>query len=222
MPGVYRFFQVSVASGATLSSELDVGRSYERVWVRVPTMNSNSQLHLQVAGAASGTYARVRHEGGDNQFNASMASAGTLTPAVNLGRTYQNLWLRVPTMNSNVQLHIQAAASGSGTYSRVNHPVINSSSVSCNVFAIASSVTNTFVPIPSGFQYIKVEATAAVDNGCVFNIIASAEDTKDAEFTIQSWVTNAFVPLPEGFRYLKIESTATIDNGATFDVICAE
>lgn len=111
-------------------------------------------------------------------YAATMASAGTLTSEVDVGRIYGSVYLEIPTMNSNTQIHIQAAyatSANGGVYRRLTHPMINSSTVGTNDFAITSGVTSRMVPIPNGFQYYKVESTATVDNGCVFRIICADE-----------------------------------------------
>jgi|SRR3990172_1449216 len=104
-------------------------------------------------------------------FTKTMASAGTLTGEYDLGRSWENVYLVVPSMTSNSQIHIQASESTGGTYRRLYHPSINSSTVGTNVFAVPSAVTNAHIPIPNGFRYLKVETTATIDSACIFKII---------------------------------------------------
>lgn len=111
---------------------------------------------------------------GQTFYMATMASGATLTSEVDLGTAWENVYLRVPTMTSNTQLHIQASTrltADGGIYRRICHPSLNSSTVTTNDFAIASSATNRIIPIPNGFRYMKVESTATVDNGAVFRIL---------------------------------------------------
>lgn len=110
--------------------------------------------------------------GAGSYFKKTMASGGTLTSAYDLGRMWQSVWLAVPSMTSNSQVQIQGSHDGT-TFRRVMHPPINSSTVGVNVFAISSAATNSIVPIPNGFQYLKVETTATVDSGCEFVVICS-------------------------------------------------
>jgi hypothetical protein len=105
-------------------------------------------------------------------YTVTMASAGTLTGEANLGGTYKVAYLEVLSMNSNSQHHIKAANESGGTYRQVYHPSLNSSTVGTNVFAIGSAVSNGFIPIPDGLQFIKVETTATVDNGTTYRIHA--------------------------------------------------
>lgn len=107
-------------------------------------------------------------------FLATMTSAGTLTGALNLGRNFEKVYLSVPSMTSNSQIHVQGCETQTGTYRRITHPAINSSTVSTpNDFAIASATTNRIVPIPNGFQYLKIETTATIDGGCLFKLICA-------------------------------------------------
>ena len=104
----------------------------------------------------------------------TMASGGTLTGQVDLGQVYANVFLEVPSMPTNSQIHIQSSRDSSGTFRRVVHPSINSSTVSTNNdFAIASAVTNRMVPMPNGVRFIKIETTMAVGDGCIFRILVS-------------------------------------------------
>ena len=111
--------------------------------------------------------------GAFSAFSQNMVSAATLSPAFDLQRGWSSVYLVIPTMNSNTQLHIQGCESATGTFRRVKHPSINSSTITTNDFAIASSATNRIVPIPNGLRFLKVEATATVDNGATFKIICS-------------------------------------------------
>jgi hypothetical protein len=116
--------------------------------------------------------------GVDAIFPATMASAGTLTSEVNLSRAWGRVYLEIPSMTSNTQIHIQGAytsTSGGGTYRRIYFDTLNSSTVGTNVYAIASAVTNAIVPIPPGIQFVKVETTATVNDGCTFRLICSDE-----------------------------------------------
>lgn len=112
--------------------------------------------------------------GPSRYFTATMTSAGTLTSEVDLGRVWDTVYLEIPTMTSNTQLHIQASRTLGGSYRRVFHPSINSSTVGTNVFAVPSNVTNAIIPIPNDFQYVKVESTATVNDGALFRIICGS------------------------------------------------
>ncbi len=54
-------YTVSVVSGATLSSALDLGQNWDYAWLAVQSMVSNSQLYIQASDSLAGTYRRVLH-----------------------------------------------------------------------------------------------------------------------------------------------------------------
>lgn len=104
-------------------------------------------------------------------FQATMTSGATLTSEVKLSRSWQNMLLVIPSMTSNSEVRLQVSDTSGGTYRQLMHPAINSSTVGTNIYKIASSATNCAVPIPAGYQYIKIETTATVDSGTVFKVI---------------------------------------------------
>lgn len=55
--GAITAFNVTIASGATLSSEVDLGRSWARVYID-PT-GAASEVRFQAAAASAGTYRQV-------------------------------------------------------------------------------------------------------------------------------------------------------------------
>lgn len=57
--GVQRVYDATISSFATASSEIDLGRSFQVISVEVPTMTSNTALHIQVADTSGGTFRRV-------------------------------------------------------------------------------------------------------------------------------------------------------------------
>jgi hypothetical protein len=93
-----------------------------------------------------------------------MVSSASLTSAIDLARSWNSVFLEIVSMTSNSQIHIQASPTLSGTYRRVYQAPLNSSTVACNTFAIVSSVSNGFVPIPAALRYVKIETTATIDN----------------------------------------------------------
>ena len=104
---------------------------------------------------------------------ATMASAGTLTSQLNLGgRAWQTVYLKVPTMASNSAVRIHGSSDNS-TFQIIKHPPINSATVATNDYTIASTATNTWVPIPNAFRYLKIETTATVDNGAEFVVLCA-------------------------------------------------
>lgn len=108
------------------------------------------------------------------QYQVTMASGGTLTAQLDLGRSFNTMYFVVPSMVSNSQIFIQGSEVTGGNYRRIKMPVINTTTVAApNDFNIASAATNCMVPMPNGFQYLKIETTATVDNGQTFKVICS-------------------------------------------------
>lgn len=110
-------------------------------------------------------------------YAATMASAGTLTSEVDLGRNWEKVYVLIPTMTSNTAhffkvAHVNSAAGG--VYRRVVHPAVNSSTVSTlNDFTVGSATTNRAVPFPNGFRYVKIESEVTVNDGATYRIICS-------------------------------------------------
>lgn len=99
-------------------------------------------------------------------YTVSFTSNTTLSAERDLGRNFEKVYLGIPTMATNAQIHIQASDQSGGTYRRICHPAINSTTVSTpNDFAIASAATGRLVPIPNGFRYYKIETTMPVSDG---------------------------------------------------------
>lgn len=109
-------------------------------------------------------------------FTATMASGGSLTSALDLGRGFPSVYLQIQSTPSNSEYGIYAADVLVGPYAQVHHPALNSSTVGTNPYRIASSVTAALVPIPAGaFRFIKIFATAAMDNGAVYKLYCGDE-----------------------------------------------
>jgi hypothetical protein len=70
--GVQRVFDATIASFATASSEIDLGRSFQVISVEVPAMTSNTASYIQCADTSGGTFRRM-----------AVASVGTSTVAAN-------------------------------------------------------------------------------------------------------------------------------------------
>lgn len=109
--------------------------------------------------------------GAHTKYTVSIASAGTFSSELDLGRAWGKVYLDPTGAASEVRL--LAAATTGGTFRQVYHPSINSSTVGANVFKIPSSVSGGFIEVPVGFRFMKIEVTAAVANGNTFTIICS-------------------------------------------------
>lgn len=63
-------FTASLTSGATLSDEVDIGQSWGKVYLQIPTMASGS-LYVHASPETGGTFTRVVEE----KFNTATAHA---------------------------------------------------------------------------------------------------------------------------------------------------
>jgi hypothetical protein len=105
-------------------------------------------------------------------FNASMADGATLSSGFDLGGLYDELYLKIPTMASAADIYLHGSVDNS-TYYRISQPpVANTSSVQLNDFRVVSTTSQRFVPIPTGFQYYKIELSTLASADIGFEIIA--------------------------------------------------
>lgn len=101
-----------------------------------------------------------------------IASNVTLSSGVDLGRSWRNVYLEIPTMTSGTDVLLKASADNS-TFRRV-YTRANSATAQANVFTVKSSVTQAIVDIPAGLRYIAVElSTAMTAASASFKVICS-------------------------------------------------
>ncbi len=115
----------------------------------------------------------------DNQvvkvFSVDITSGATLSSAVNLSQGWDEVSLQIPSFASGDDIYLQAATTESGTYARVTFPPINSATAATNDFEIASGLGARIIPIPSNYQFIKVELNSGqTDTTSSFNIICKS------------------------------------------------
>jgi hypothetical protein len=113
--------------------------------------------------------------GWSTYFLASMVSGDSLSAALDLGRGYPTVYVEIASTPSQSEHQFRAAATLTGTYNTIYHPAINSSTVANNIYKVGSGVTGAAVPVPGGFRYMKVYATAAMTNGNVYKVFVSDE-----------------------------------------------
>ena len=113
--------------------------------------------------------------GFQTRYVVTMASGGTLSSEVDLGRAFPTVYVGMPANGPTAECWVQAAGRSSaagGTYRRICHPVVNTSTVAApNAFVIASATSGLQIPLPNGQRFLKIETSAAVANGCEFEII---------------------------------------------------
>jgi hypothetical protein len=105
--------------------------------------------------------------------DATVSSFSTTSGEVELGRAWHSVYLEIPSMTSNSEIHIYGANESGGEFRRIYHPSLNSSTVGTNGFAVASAVSNGIVPIPAGTRYVKVATTATISFTAAFQIICA-------------------------------------------------
>lgn len=81
-------FSVSIASNTTLTSQVDLGKAYDKVVLEIPTMPSGCDIFLQGASSDGGTFRRIYNAGSNPdttplavQFDSSITNCFVETPA---------------------------------------------------------------------------------------------------------------------------------------------
>ena len=110
--------------------------------------------------------------GAIKQVAVTMTSGATLTAEVDLGKSWKRIYLDMTGAASEVRLQASVFASANaGAYRQVKYPAVNSTTAG-NVL-IGSALSGGIVEVPAGYQYLKIETTAAVANGCTFNLVCT-------------------------------------------------
>jgi hypothetical protein len=106
-------------------------------------------------------------------FSVSIASAVSQSSAIDLGRSWQNVILGIPSTTSGTDYGVMVSDASDGTYRRLNHAPTNSAVATVNPVQIASTVTNAMVPLPAtGFRFMKILHTSqTVDSSYAYKII---------------------------------------------------
>ncbi len=109
-------------------------------------------------------------------INATMPTATTLGSALDLGASYRNVYLQIPTMATSTLIKIHSAESLAGTYlpimQRLNPATLTS--YVPDPFQFITAVCAGVHPIPEGLRFIKLELKTMVSNNATaFNLICS-------------------------------------------------
>jgi hypothetical protein len=101
-------------------------------------------------------------------YTATMAAAAT-TATFDLGRSFRQVYLQIPTFASISALDLYAAASAAGTYYQVGKPLVSTTTVESWTFSVAATATSggRMLPIPGGLQYFQVKATDSAPAGAM-------------------------------------------------------
>ena len=95
-------------------------------------------------------------------FLINMASGVTISSYIDIGGSYKNIALKIPSMISTSDVKILTSDSKDGYYAYLYHkPSVNSSTVSWSMVQIPSAVTNALAPLEISQQYVKIELTTA-------------------------------------------------------------
>lgn len=106
-------------------------------------------------------------------YTVTMTSGALSSTTIDLGRAFRNVYLEVPTMASG-SLYLMGGTASGGTYRRIMNVQANTSTVTHSTFTVDSLTTGKMVPVPSGFQFMKVESTSGcTDVVTTFNFICS-------------------------------------------------
>lgn len=112
-------------------------------------------------------------------YVVTMSANASLTSDFNLRRTWNSVFLEIPTMVSNSIIYIQAAAGQDSTgalsylFRRVYHPMINSAAPTANLFQVNTGVTNCMIPIPNGFRHLKIETAESMAVAVQFRVVVA-------------------------------------------------
>lgn len=87
--GPFTYFTASMASGSSVSSNIDLGLSWHQVWVEIPTMASGSDIYFQ-ASSDNSTYRRMYHNPtiGNSSPGALYVTSGITNCLLNLGEMH--------------------------------------------------------------------------------------------------------------------------------------
>ena len=108
---------------------------------------------------------------GGKVYINTLVSAATSTPAIDLAHSWDRVFLEMPTFASGGTHYVQAQATSDGTFRRVY--TIDPIAGDHNVVEIQPGLSQVMLPIPSGFQYYKVENTSGVANGATYRFHVS-------------------------------------------------
>lgn len=107
-------------------------------------------------------------------FTDTIASGASTAGGVDLGiNSWNRVYAQIGSMSTSAALTVWNKVTASASYYQVFHPVVNSTSVQCYAYTIASSVgTNGgVVELPPYLNYIQLRASGVVSGGVAINIV---------------------------------------------------
>lgn len=208
--------------GATsASASVNLQASFNKVYLQVPSMVSNSALDLY--GSVDGTnYYQLQNSIPHAQsFVVTMASADSIA-SFNLGRLFSKIYIQIGSMNSSANLNIQASLDNVTFYDL--RSVSPTTQAVQSTFVVAASATGNgcIVPYPQGVQYLRVVADSAPSIAVGFKVVGYDPVPQLMTCIIGAKVTvnGVITPIPEGFQFYKVVATDSAPTAAlTFNII---
>ncbi len=108
-------------------------------------------------------------------FSVDLTSGATLSGALDLRQGWEQIAIQVNTFASATDMFIHGATASNATYLRVMHPAVNTGTAQVEDYKIESGIAARMIPLPTGFQHIKVElSTGQTDTTTTFNVICKS------------------------------------------------
>lgn len=219
--GPLSVFTATMASAGTVTSSLDLARSWKKVHLEVPTMASGADIYIQ-ASSDNSTFRRVQiFKDRQKSFSMSIASMATLTSAFDIGDGAYNAFIVIPCLTTGTSILVHGSLDNSAFQKVQFAPATGSASYDFSVATFAAGVTR-LVPLPEGLRYFKIElATGMTQATSTYKVLATVPQ-EGGDFAIASNVSSRMVPIPNAFRYIKVETDVSVQDGNAFKVICSD
>jgi len=95
-------------------------------------------------------------------YSQTMPSGATsLTSYFDLGRSFDKVYLEVPTFASGTDVYIQGSRDGT-TFRRIYREQVSTSIVVADVWKVGSAASQAFHRVPAGFRYYRPEVSTAL------------------------------------------------------------
>lgn len=114
--------------------------------------------------------------GAQSVYTTTMTSGNSLA-TFDLGQSWHYLYGVIPTMASSTAIEVWASVDAGTTYYQVRQAVAQTATAQMPSFVVAAScaIGGSIVPLPSGFQYLRLRtADSAPTAATTFRIIALA------------------------------------------------
>ena len=107
-------------------------------------------------------------------FTVTIASAATSASAIGLGGAYGKVLVGIPTMTSATDVFFMVSDTLDGTFKKLYHESVVDSATPTQVL-FDSSVTNCYVPINFGGQFLQIAYTSATTEASqTFKVLCSS------------------------------------------------